>query len=178
MAQNNYQKQQSPTQSNDDIMRAAIKNIIDDCLDFSKINAENSVYAKAYLSNAIYEYVQRNSNTKLSERLEIYWKYEEHYLKVLKEYKEELKFVAALQEDLRKERAKFFAETLKEVSKTLSETKVDQGVQNAWIQNLVQSYTQSLDMSSELVQETAVQTMADIKKGVDEVKETATKTEK
>jgi len=178
MAQNNYQQQQSPTQSNDDIMRAAIKNIIDNGLDFSKINAENSDYAKAYLSNAIYEYVQRNSNTKLSERLEIYWKYEEHYLKVLKEYKEELKFVAALQEDLRKERAKFFAETLKEVSKTLSETKVDQGVQNAWIQNLVQSYTQSLDMSSELVQETAVQTMADIKKGVDEVKETATKTEK
>ena len=133
--------------------------------------------AKAYLSNAIWEYVQRNSNTKLNERLEIYWKYEEHYLKVLKEYKEELKFVAALQEDLRKERAKFFAETLKEVSKTLAETKVDQGVQNAWIQNLVQSYTQSLDMSSELVQETAVQTLADIKKDVDKVKESATKTE-
>ncbi|MBO7597104.1 MAG: hypothetical protein J6T70_08695 [Bacteroidales bacterium] len=65
MAQNNYQQQQSPTQSNDDIMRAAIKNIIDNGLDFSKINAEKSDYAKAYLSNAIYEYVQRNAKTRL-----------------------------------------------------------------------------------------------------------------
>ncbi len=169
--------QTPPPISNDLATKEQITEILKRGFKYDNITSDNQETAVANLSTAIWDYMQKNSNSHLKERLDIYWSIEDHYLNVLKDYKEELKFVASMQEDLRKERAKFFAETLNEVSKTLAETKVDQSVQSSWIQNLVQSYTQSLDMSSELIQETTVQTLADIKKDVDEIKKTATKTE-
>lgn len=103
------------------------------------------------------------SNDMLKEKLQIFYEYEKHYLEILKEYKEELKFAATLQEDLRKERSKFFSETLKEVSTTLKETEVDKSVQSGWIKELVASYTKSLDLSGILVEEQIMETLGEIK---------------
>lgn len=103
------------------------------------------------------------SNDMLKEKLEVFYEYEKHYLEILKEYKEELKFAASLQEDLRKERSKFFSETLKEVSTTLKETEVDKSVQSGWIKELVASYTKSLDLSGILVEEQIMETLGEIK---------------
>jgi predicted metalloendopeptidase len=89
-------------------------------------------------------------NNTLKERLEILYDYEKKYLDLTKNYKEEIKFAATLQEDIRKERAKFFADTLKDVQKTLDDLKVDQKVVEAWITELVGSYTKSLDISADL----------------------------
>jgi hypothetical protein len=104
------------------------------------------------------------SNTLLRERLSILYEYEKHYLDILKEYKEEIKFAASIQEDIRKERAKFFAETLKEVSDTLKKTEVDAKVADGWIRDLVCSYTKSLDLSGELAKEQTIETLDSIKK--------------
>lgn len=49
----------------------------------------------------------------LKTKLEILYTYEKNYLELVKDFKEEIKFASSIQEDLRKERAKFFAETLK-----------------------------------------------------------------
>ena len=81
---------------------------------------------------------------------------------------EELKFVASMQEDLRKERAKFFGETLKVVSNTLKETQVSADIQSRWIAELVSSYTQSLDLSDNLIQEKTAQSLENIKKEVEQ----------
>lgn len=96
-------------------------------------------------------------------QLNVYYEYEKHYLDMLKEYKEEIKFANTIQEDIRKERAAFFAEKLKEVSATLKETGVDAAVQNEWIKNLVESYTNSLNMSAKLAEEHVLDTLNSIK---------------
>lgn len=44
--------------------------------------------------------------------LQILFEYENHYLELIKEYKEEIKFSASLQEDLRRERSQFFTQIL------------------------------------------------------------------
>lgn len=98
------------------------------------------------------------------ENLQVLFEYEKHYLELVKNYKEEIKFASALQEDLRKERAKFFAETLKEVSNTLQETKLDAKVTSSWIVDLVKSYTKSLDLSSDMAKEETLDIIGNIKK--------------
>lgn len=95
--------------------------------------------------------------------LTILFEYEKHYLDLIKDYKEEIKFANAIQEDLRKERAKFFSENLKEVSKTLTETKVDNEVASKWIQELVDSYTKSLDLSNDLVKVNIMDTIGKLR---------------
>ena len=102
-------------------------------------------------------------NVRLEAQLKTYYEYEKHCLDMLKEYKEEIKFASALQEDLRKERAKFFSEKLKEVSATLKDAEVDDKVRGEWIKELVKSYTRSLDISDKLVEEHVVETINDIK---------------
>jgi hypothetical protein len=93
----------------------------------------------------------------LRERLETLYEYEKRYLELIKEHKEEIKFVCNLQEDVRRERAQFFSQTLKEVAATLSEAKVDEGVAQEWINELVHSYTASLDVSRDLTHSRAVE---------------------
>ena len=159
--------QTPPPISNDAVTKEKITEILNRGFQYDKITSENQEAAVTNLSNALWEYMQKNSNSHLKERLEIYWTFEEHYLKVLKEYKEELKFVASMQEDLRKERAKFFGETLKVVSNTLKDTQVSPEIQSKGIAELVSSYTQSLDLSDNLIQEKTSQSLENIKKEVD-----------
>lgn len=162
----NYQQETSPSMSNDTATKEKIREILNRGFQFDKITVENQDVAINNLTDAVWDYFQKNSNSQLKERLEIYWTFEEHYLKVLKDYKEELKFVASMQEDLRKERAKFFGETLKVVSNTLKETQVPNEVQSKWIAELVSSYTQSLDLSDNLIQEKTAQSLESIKEEV------------
>lgn len=99
----------------------------------------------------------------LKTKLEVLYNFEKNYLELVKEYKEEIKFASTLQEDLRKERSKFFSETLKEVSHTLSESQVDDDVASKWLRELVNSYTKSLDLSSSLIEEHTLDTIGKIR---------------
>jgi hypothetical protein len=103
------------------------------------------------------------SNNLLKERLELLYNYEKNYLELTKAYKEEIKFAANLQEDLRKERAKFFSEVLQDVHKTLEDVKMDKGATDLWITELVSSYTKSLDISSELAKDHVLDTMGKLR---------------
>ena len=118
------------------------------------------------------ELIEVTSNKILREKMEILYQYEKHYLDILKDYKEEIKFAASLQEDIRKERAKFFAETLKDVSDTLKSTEVDKNIISEWTRDLVKSYTKSLDASSLLATEQVRDILSNIQK---ESKETINK---
>lgn len=99
----------------------------------------------------------------LKEKLEVLYEYEKNYLELLKGYKEEIKFAANIQEDLRKERTKFFSEALKDVSETLKESQVDSKVASIWIKELVASYTKSLDLSSGLIEEHTLDMIGEIR---------------
>jgi hypothetical protein len=101
--------------------------------------------------------------TTLKERLSILFEYEKNYLGLIKDYKEEIKFIGSLQEDLRKERAKFFSDTLRDVSTAMRESQVPDETSIAWIKELVNSYTNSLDVSSMLIEEHTFDSIGKIK---------------
>ncbi|OQX03696.1 MAG: hypothetical protein BWK80_55110 [Desulfobacteraceae bacterium IS3] len=86
----------------------------------------------------------------LRSKLEILFEYEKRHLDLLKEYKEEIKFANALQEDLRREKSNFFTQILGEVSESLKKVQVEPSVAAKWLQELVESYTKSLNVSVDL----------------------------
>jgi hypothetical protein len=93
-------------------------------------------------------------------KLELFYQYEKHYLDLIKEYKEEIKFAASLQEDLRRERSQFFTQTLKDVIQTMKTAEVDKTVSAQWVEDLVASYTKSLDLSSDLAKTHVVEVLS------------------
>ena len=93
-------------------------------------------------------------------KLELLFQYEKHYLDLIKEYKEEIKFASSLQEDLRRERSQFFTQTLREVVQTLQTQEIDKKVASQWIEELVASYTKSIDLSSDLAKTHVVQVLS------------------
>ncbi len=93
-------------------------------------------------------------------KLELLFQYEKHYLEMIKGYKEEIKFAASLQEDLRRERSQFFTQTLREVVQTLQTQEIDKKVASQWIEELVASYTKSIDLSSDLAKTHVVQVLS------------------
>ena len=96
------------------------------------------------------------SEENLKNKLEILYEYERHYLELIKEYKEEIKFAVSLQEDLRRERSQFFTQVLREVSETLKNASVDSTVASQWTQDLVDSYTKSIELSGDLAKTHAI----------------------
>jgi hypothetical protein len=151
-------------------------------IEFSKVldNCFNDVEMDTKAKEAIKKSILINFNdhvatSKLKERLSILFEYEKNYLSLLKEYKEEIKFVGTMQEDLRKERAKFFSDTLREVSTAMKESQVPSEVASKWIVELVNSYTKSLDVSSGLVEEHTFDTIGDIRNQAKESVISATK---
>ena len=149
------------------VLNEKITVLLNECL-AKYVQGEQQIFLKdtAEYARKILEEVRSD---KLRIELEIYYGYEKHYLDMLKEYKEEIKFAAALQEDIRKERASFFSERLKDVSSTLKETGVDDKIRSEWINELVKSYTGSLDMSSKLAEEHIVETINEIKQKEQEI---------
>ena len=159
-------------------LRKLIVTVLGDLVQTTKDDVEKNTgsVGQAYIAHIAEQTTEKVvdlvTNPLLRERLEILYEFQKHNLDILKDYKEEIKFAATLQEDIRKERAKFFAETLKDVSGTLKETGVDEDVKSRWIQELVSSYTQSLDMSGRLIKDNTIDTIDninnDIKNQVDE----------
>lgn len=111
------------------------------------------------------------SLTYMKNKLNLLFEYEKHYLTLIKEYKEEIKFASSIQEDIRKERANFFANTLREVFSTLQATKVGPELENEWLQKLVASYTESLDLSADLAKEQTLNRVSELKVSSKETKE-------
>ena len=101
--------------------------------------------------------------TSIKEKLSVIFEYEKHYLDLIKEYKEEIKFANTLQEDLRRERTQFFSQHLKEAAESLKESQVDKEVASLWIQELVQSYTNSLNISQGLANAKVIETIDKLK---------------
>lgn len=150
------------------------ENFISDCSGFIEDDDQRKLMeaAAAKFSEKATRFIEeRISLIYMKNKLDLLFEYEKHYLSLIKEYKEEIKFASSLQEDLRKERANFFSATLREVYATLQATKVGPEVEALWLENLVSSYTDSLDLSSELAKENTLSRMSEIKAESNNVKE-------
>jgi len=130
---------------------------------FSLENEENKYQFKLFKHHLVNELTTSFSLDFLKERLNVIYTYERNYLELLKEFKEEIKFAGTLQEDLRKERAKFFSGVLDEVSNTLKNSQVEDNVAACWIKELVNSYTKSLDVSEGLIDEGTLNSLGKVR---------------
>jgi hypothetical protein len=147
--------------------------ILEDAFNTSDIDANAKSALIKIICLRTEEYTTLSS---LKAKLEVLFEYEKNYLELIKTYKEEIKFAGSLQEDLRKERAKFFSETLKEVSSTLEAAQVESSVSSMWLKELVNSYTKSLDLSSGLIEEHTIDMIGKIRKEAkSEIKQVDTK---
>jgi hypothetical protein len=115
---------------------------------------------KQILLKEIYDLIAEIEN---DNRLSILYEYEKHYLELLQQHKDEIKFANSIQEDLRRERSQFFTYGLREVCETLKNSGVDDNIASAWIQELVKSYTKSLDVSSDLAANQVIDTIGELK---------------
>ena len=57
-------------------------------------------------------------------KAEVIAAYEEHYHKLLRNYKEEIKFIQEMMEGVRQEREKFYKETLPQIEKNINEDNI------------------------------------------------------
>ncbi len=119
----------------------------------------------------------KNESSELKDiklKLELLYNHESHYLELIKNYKEEIKFANTLQEDLRRERSQFFTQTLKEVIQTMKSAEVDASISAKWVEDLVANYTKSIDLSGDLARTHVIEILSMInseaKKGASDAK--------
>lgn len=163
---NGYTQAQIEKYLNENFL-SAVKTLKLDETEKTDLNALAKKFAER-ASNYIDEQV---SLTYMKNKLNLLFEYEKHYLTLIKEYKEEIKFASSIQEDIRKERSNFFANTLREVFSTLQATKVGPELENEWLQKLVASYTESLDLSADLAKEHTLNRVSELKTSSKDTKE-------
>lgn len=155
---------------------ASLQEYLNDCLSDIEIDRNAKVALQKAISTGVDQFV---SEENLKSRLDILFEYEKHYLELIKEYKEEIKFSASLQEDLRRERSQFFTQVLREVSETLKNASVDSTVASQWTQDLVDSYTKSIDLSGDLAKTHVIDVIGKIRESAkSEVKSKVSETRK
>lgn len=134
--------------------------ILENCFNNVAIEENQKI---ALIRTIMLNVTEFNTTSHLQRRLDVLYQHEKNYLNLIKEFKEEIKFIGSMQEDLRKERARFFADTLREVTEALNEAKVSEEVARQWLQELVGTYTRSLDLTAGLIEEHSADALGQIR---------------
>lgn len=135
---------------------------------FKNVNIEEQA-KNSIIRSILLNVKEFDSISRLQQRLDILYQHEKNYLTLIKDFKEEIKFIGSMQEDLRKERARFFSDTLKEVTEALNDAKVSDEVASQWLQELVGTYTRSLDLSVGLIEEHTSDTVGEIRQQAQDI---------
>jgi hypothetical protein len=154
-----------------DVIKTRLKNGLEGSLKsvFSEEDQKNMSGLVDDYSNAMASVIVDIVDNPMQEKkLQTLYNNEKHYLDILKDYKEEIKFATSLQAEIRKEQAAFFSSTLKEVCNSLKETQMTPECQAQWINDLVLSYTSSLKISSKLAEEHVMQLLGEIQEEAEE----------
>ena len=77
-------------------------------------------------------------------------KQQKHYMKLLRDYSQEIEFIDQLMRDCRAERRKFFGEELPEISRRLSAEHIDERAKAEWLNRLSAAMQASFDASDRL----------------------------
>lgn len=113
---------------------------------------------------------EKHANTSL----EAVMKYEEHYMRLLRNYKEEIAEIESMMREVRKERETFYQITLPQIEKTIRADKVlSEEAKREWIEELRANMEKSFRISEALIQHYVTSNQAEfkekLKKAVDKV---------
>ncbi len=126
-----------------------------------------SEHEKANVIKLIKEQLDEYNLRNTKENLQLMYDYEKHYLELIKNYKEEIRFANNLKEDLRREKTMFFSKHLKEVIETIECAKVEEEVGKKWIDDLIKSYLTSIDLSEAIIDTKVMQKVNDLRQASD-----------
>lgn len=116
----------------------------------------------------------RVSDDIANDKLEVIAKYEEHYMRLLRNYKEEIAEIESMMREVRKERETFYQITLPQIEKTIRSDKVlSEDARREWIEELRSNMEKSFRISEALIQHYVTSNQAEfkekLKKAVDKV---------
>ena len=116
----------------------------------------------------------RVSDDVANDKLEVIAKYEEHYMKLIRNYKEEIAEIESMMREVRKERETFYHQTLPQIEKTIrSDDVLSENAKSEWIEELRANMEKSFRISEALIQHYVTSNQAEfkekLKKAVDKV---------
>lgn len=96
--------------------------------------------------------------------------YEEHYMKLLRNYKREIQEIQEMLKNIREERQQFFLETLPQIEYTIENDNIlSEENKQVWIQDLRENMEKSFSVSEEIVNHYVTENLKEFKEKLKEV---------
>lgn len=101
--------------------------------------------------------------------IQVLYDYEKHYMELVKKYASEIKMVADMLCDLRKEQEIFYKETLPEIIEKLNQDAgIDKEMRNVWLKRLTTNMDRSFGLSETLINDYVTKNIDEFKAEVNE----------
>lgn len=105
---------------------------------------------------------------KKDESIEIIYEYEKHYMKLIKEYKPEIDYIAKHLNDLRFEQIDFLENKLPRLKEILIEQGIDNDLQSKWLSEIIENINRSYLISEKLITHYLTKNIDEFKETIDE----------
>lgn len=101
--------------------------------------------------------------------IQVLYDYEKHYMELVKKYASEIKMVADMLRDFRKEQEIFYKETLPEIIQKLNQDAgIDEEMRNVWLKRLTTNMDRSFGLSETLINDYITKNVDEFKAEVNE----------
>lgn len=101
--------------------------------------------------------------------IHVIFEYEKHYMELVREYSNEIKFIEKMLSEFRIEQTKFYEDTLPKISRSLTEdVSVDDEMKKLWLSRLSTNMERSFLISEKLITDYATKSIDEFKKAVEE----------
>lgn len=101
--------------------------------------------------------------------IQVLYDYEKHYMELVKKYASEIKMVADMLCDLRKEQEIFYKETLPEIIEKLNQDAgIDEEMRNVWLKRLTTNMDRSFGLSETLINDYVTKNIDEFKAEINE----------
>lgn len=117
-----------------------------------------------------FEPFRRNSPKKKEPTLQALIDYRESYMKLLKKYQPEVKFIQEMIEKNESEIKEFYTVTLSEVShKLCNDLAIDAEMRSLWLRRFESNISKSFELSQKLVEDFAIKNIDEFQKEAEEI---------
>ena len=101
--------------------------------------------------------------------LDTLYEYQKQYMKLVREYKNEIEFINNQLKELREEQEKFYSTDILKISDVLDNDKVDEEAKKMWLRELQASMSRSFKMSERLLNDFAVKSIDEFRTNADKI---------
>lgn len=99
--------------------------------------------------------------------VQVLYDYEKHYMELVKKYSSEIKMIADMLSEFRREQATFYKETLPEIIQKLNQdVGIDEEMKNVWVKRLTANIDRSFELSETLINDYVTKNIEQFKEEV------------